>query len=179
MKLCCGHLRVLLFCFLILFATTHAQGGVSYFECVSGDFGCRHKLLVDRLLSQAYRVNWLRSSFPKKLWLQNISSQLKTWLVIGSIYNTLYLSTIVAVCDRCHAWDRQHLLNPEHLVVLSVHPISFRRKEFLWSSCSYFERIFYASVTSFKILFGYITVHTLITENLAIQTGSLQNWEYL
>ena len=29
------------------------------------DFACRHKLLVDRLLYQGYRVNRLRNSFQK------------------------------------------------------------------------------------------------------------------
>ena len=32
--------------------------------------------------------------------------------------------SIYASCDKCHAWGRQCLLNPEHLVVLLAGPIS-------------------------------------------------------
>ena len=34
-----------------------------------------------------------------------------------------HLLSIDAGCDGCHAWGRQHLLNPEHLVVLLAGPI--------------------------------------------------------
>ena len=33
--------------------------------------------------------------------------------------------SIDAACDGCHARGRQHLLNPEHLVVLSAGPTSY------------------------------------------------------
>ena len=36
----------------------------SYYD----DFGYRHKLLIDRLLSQDYKVKHLRNSFKKNLW---------------------------------------------------------------------------------------------------------------
>ena len=43
---------------------------IRYARCCSyyDDFGYRHKLLVDRLLSQGYEVKHLRNSFKKFLW---------------------------------------------------------------------------------------------------------------
>ena len=39
--------------------------------------------------------------------------------------------SIDAGCDGCHAWGRQRLLNPEHLVVLSAGPIPHNSKHLL------------------------------------------------
>ena len=43
---------------------------IRYARCISyyGDFGYRHKLLVDRLLSQGYEVKHLRNSLKQILW---------------------------------------------------------------------------------------------------------------
>ena len=79
----------------------------------------RHKLLVDRLRSQGYKVNRLRNSFQTfmagiQIWLQSIK-------MICSLFNTIavkilsifmiyrichldcHFNTIVAVCDGCRA----------------------------------------------------------------------------
>ena len=112
-------------------------------------FGYRHKLLVDKLLSQGYEVNRLRNSFQKfygrypdvvakyqksvRDMINDSFPFLIQWtcavkvLSIFLIYRICLLeyhfNTIVPVCDGCHARGRQRLLNLEHLVVLSTCPI--------------------------------------------------------
>ena len=107
-----------------------------------------NSMLTDSYLSamkwNAWEIHLKNFMADILITLGSIRSQWKIWWLIRSLtslmqwYNWFWVvfflywfchldchfSSIDASCDGCHAWGRQCLLNPEHLVVLSAGPIS-------------------------------------------------------
>ena len=67
----------------------------------------RHKPLVNRLLSQGNKANWLRNFF----WTYTVKV-LSIFIIYRICHLECHFNIIVAICEGCHAWGRQRLLNP-------------------------------------------------------------------
>ena len=60
--------------------------------------------------------------------------------------------SVEAGCDGCHAWGRQRLLNPEHLVVLSAGPIPHNSIHLLIVTTDFVALYWFATYVVFIII---------------------------